>query len=364
LPASQITNLQKLQNIFLTQAGYCDELGSPFMVRLCRLFAEHLDEDDPFAHRLLELPQGENLWNIALPLRVAGALHALVLTKQCQELERVYPPHHDDHSDSELWAACLHAMDAHADFVIPYLDQAPQTNEVRRCAALLPGFLTIAKLTGLPFIMSELGASAGLNLSWDSFGYKLNNQTWGDLNSGVVMEPEWLGAAAPEAIEITVINRAGCDLSPIDSDNPGERLKLLSYLWADQHDRVSRTDNAMAIVKEKNYCVETADISDWLIQRLGMDSLIFESTGAVHVIYHSIVWGYQDETARLANQRQIENAGLAATPKSPLAWLRLEPDGSEPGAAITLTLWPEGRECCLGRADYHGRWIDWSGWED
>ena len=364
MPASQDSNLQQLRNVFLTQAGYCDELGSPFMVRLCKLFAEHFDTDDPFAERLLELPHGENIWNIALPLRVAGALHALVLTKQCQELERVYPPHHDNYSDSELWGACLHAMDAHADFVIPYLDKAPQTNEVRRCAALLPGFLTIAKLTGLPFIMSELGASAGLNLCWDSFGYKLNNQTWGNLNSGVVMEPEWQGAAAPEAIEISVLNRAGCDLSPIDTDNPGERLKLLSYLWADQHDRVSRTDKAMAILKEKHYCVEKADISDWLIQRLGMDTLNFDRAGTVHVIYHTIVWGYQEESERLANQQQIEKAGLAATSKSPLAWLRLEPDGSEPGAAITLTLWPEGRECCLGRADYHGRWIDWSGWED
>lgn len=357
MPASQKTELQKLQDIFLTQAVYCDELGSPFMVRLCRLFAQQLKVNDPWAVPLLELPQGKNIWNIALPLRVAGALHALVLTKQCQRLEKVYPPHHDNHSDLELWEACLHTMEAHADFVLPYLGIAPQTNEVRRCAVLLPGFLTIAKQTGLPFIMSELGASAGLNLCWDSFGYKLDNQTWGNLDSGVMMEPEWQGEAAPASVEITVDNRAGCDLSPIDSDNSEERLKLLSYLWADQHDRVTRTDNAMAILKDKNYCVDKADISDWLPQRLGM-----KTHGFVHVIYHTIVWGYQEEQARLANQQKIENAGLAATAESPLAWLRLEPDGKEPGAAIILTLWPDGRECCLGRADYHGRWVNWYGW--
>ena len=49
----------------------------------------------------------------------------------------------------------------------------PQTNEVLRSAALLGGFLTVAEETGLPLRCLELGSSAGLNQSWDAYGYRL-----------------------------------------------------------------------------------------------------------------------------------------------------------------------------------------------
>ena len=45
---------------------------------------------------------------------------------------------------------------------------------------------------------------------------------------------------------------------------------------------------------------------------------------------------------------------------APLAWLRMEGDGADPGAAITLTLWPAARHRLLGRADYHGAWVRWT----
>jgi hypothetical protein len=39
----------------------------------------------------------------------------------------------------------------------------------------------------------------------------------------------------------------------------------------------------------------------------------------------------------------------------------MEADGStEPGAALTLTLWPGEKVIPLGRADFHGRWVDWT----
>lgn len=354
--STPVKSLQHIRENFLSQAHYCEELGSPFMVRLCELFAQHLDEEEPFAQQLLALPKAEFIWHIALPLRVAGALHALVLKGLCQELARVYPPNHKELSDADLWQAFSHAMEAHADFFIPFLAIAPQTNEVRRCAALLPGFIEIARLTGLPFTLSELGASAGINLCWDSFGYQFDGQKWGDMESGVIMAPEWQGATPPPFTDIEVSNRAACDLSPINYKDPEEKLKLLSYLWADQLDRVTRTENALKILAAKKYSVDKANISAWLPQRLALDT-----TGTVHVIYHTIVWGYQDEESRDKNQKLIEAAAAKATEKSPLAWLRLEPDGKEPGAAITLTLWPNGKERCLGRADYHGRWINWNG---
>jgi len=349
-------NLAQLREIFLTQARYCEELDSPFMVRLCRLFARHLQADDATACYLIDLPKPASFWNQALPLRVAGALHALVLSDQCPELKAVYPPHHDEVSDAALWAAVSHAMRKHADFFMAFLDSVPQTNEVRRSCVLLPGFLTIARETGLPFTVSELGASAGINLCWDSFGYQLGDHAWGDPNSGVMMTPDWRGNPPPAAVPITVAERAACDMAPVDFRNANARLRLLSYIWADQADRFTRTENALTILAAKDYTVEKATIDDWLPQRLSRDT-----TGMVHVICHTITWQYLSEDSDKRSRALIATAGSKATPKAPLAWLHLEPDGKSPGAAITLTLWPDGTQRYLGRADYHGRWIDWSG---
>ncbi len=348
--------LQQLRKIFLTQAKYCHELDSPFMVRLCKLFAEHVEPGNSVTANLLSMADTQEFWNIALPLRIAGALHALVLKEQCEKLKRVYPPAHLTTTDSDLWQAVSHAMDDHADFIHPFLSHAPQTNELRRCAALLPGFLTIAAKTGLPFTVSELGASAGINQCWDSFAYELDGQHWGKPANGIVLAPQWRGNPPPEPVNINVTERSACDLKPVNFRDPGERLRLLSYIWADQENRFILTDHALALLEKLEYQVDAEDISSWLPKRLARNT-----EGQVHVIYHTIVWAYQEKEAKIANRVLIEEAGDQATEKSPLAWLRLEPDGKDPGAALTLTQWPGGLEQTLGRADYHGRWVDWAG---
>jgi hypothetical protein len=37
----------------------------------------------------------------------------------------------------------------------------------------------------------------------------------------------------------------------------------------------------------------------------------------------------------------------------------MEDDGKTPGAGLTLRLWPGDVTLDLGRADFHGRWLDW-----
>src|SRR5436189_23159 len=69
-------------------------------------------------------------------------------------------------------------------------------DEVGRCASLLPGFLTVANVTGRPLRILEVGTSAGLNLRWDHYRYEggAAGTTWGDPDSplrfdGVFDEP-------------------------------------------------------------------------------------------------------------------------------------------------------------------------------
>ncbi len=343
---------------FREQADVCRNLGSPFVGRICELFAERLEPQGAVAMLLFNWPGDVSGAGASLPLRVAGALHALVLEGHSKELSAVFPPQQTGHDNDIFWSAISAAMVEHADFLLIRLQSAPQTNEVRRAAALLPGFLTVASLKGLPLALSEIGASAGLNLFWDRFGYRLGEMEWGDTGSSVRLAPDWTGPTPPSSA-IHIRERAGCDLSPLDPTSHTDRLRLISYIWADQTDRIVRTRAALDIAAKERLRVEKADALEWLDKQLAQ-----VHDGATHVVYHTIAWQYLSPEAKDTGEAMILAAGARASDKSPLAWLRLERDGGQPGAALTLTLWPSGEERCIARADFHGRWIHWFGWQE
>ena len=338
---------------FRKQAIPCDALGSPFTARLCNLMAERLDIGGAVGNRVLNWPGTSGGTGDALALRLCGALQALVIEGLSVELRQVYPPNHVNISDDDLWWAIDHAFDEHAGFVLERLKSAPQTNEVRRCSILLPGFSEIARLTGQPLVLSELGASAGLNLNWDKFHYEIGDQSWGDEESQVDLAPKWHGANV-RLQPIEVISRAGCDLYPLDVLDKAKQKRLLSYIWPDQNERIARTRAAIEIAVTAGTKIEKADAIAWLEKRL---KPIHDNV--VHVIYHTIAWQYFPKEAQTLGVALMREAGKRATMQAPLAWLRFEMDGKSPGAALSLTLWPTGEEICLARADFHGRWIDW-----
>ena len=80
-----------LREAFLAQATACADLDSPFMARLCRVMAERLTPDTPLSRRLFDWPGDLSPRGASVPLRLAGALHALVLRGDAA-LRAVYPP--------------------------------------------------------------------------------------------------------------------------------------------------------------------------------------------------------------------------------------------------------------------------------
>lgn len=268
-------------------------------------------------------------------------------------LTAVYPPHRSN--DEQLWSAMSEALTVHEIFLLDRLTSAPQTNEVRRSAALLPGFLTIARLTGKSLQLSEIGASAGLNLQWDRYRYDLGGFRWGDA-SPVELAPQWTGPPPPNA-DLIIAGRAACDLNPLDPGSAPDRLRMMSYIWADQTDRLERTRRALEIAAQNRLSVDSADAVAWLAQRLSRSFL-----GSIHVIYHSIAWQYLPDDARAEGDRLIAQAGERATDAAPLARLQMEADGNRGSAALRLQIWPGGETREIGRADFHGRFIEWTGW--
>jgi hypothetical protein len=200
--------------------------------------------------------------------------------------------------------------------------------------------------------LSEIGASAGLNLLWDHFHYQSSAFQWGDVLSPVILRPEWHGTI-PNNISAQVIDRAGCDLMPIDPSNEHERSRLLSYIWPDQVDRMELINNALDMAATLKPAVEKIDAINWLKTRI-----VNQPAHTTHVIYHTIMWQYMSPQDQAQGEALITQAGKQATSTKPLAWLRLEADNDGPGAGLYLTMWPDGRQYCLGRADFHGRWVD------
>jgi hypothetical protein len=248
-------------------------------------------------------------------------------------------------------------MTDHAPLLLARLEGPPQTNETQRSAALCPGYLTVAQETGLPLVCSEIGASAGLNLLWDRFAYRFGPAAWGDPASPVRLTPDWRGPPPP-CPRRRSRSAPACDRAPLDLSDPATELRLLSFVWADQTERLARTRAALALARETGLNIERADAADWLQTRLAPSPP--RPRPCRRPLDHVAVPARADQT-RIAGL--IDAAGARAADDAPLAWLRLEPDGAAPGAgaAVTLTLWPGGEARPLGRADFHGRWVDWRG---
>lgn len=338
-----------LPEVLRQQARACTGLGSPFMGRLLTGLADHWPEDSALGRLCAGWP-GDDLGpgGASLPLRIAGGLHALVLGGQDAALQQVYPP--NSAPDDILIGTVLAALERHWDFMRAWMASPPQTNEVRRSAVLIAAAHWLAARHPLPFIASELGASAGLNLMWDRFALGTASGRLGPENPALTLTPDWTGPM-PAPARVAVADRRGVDLNPLNAHDPNDALRLCAYLWPDQPQRMALTRAAIAAQEAP---VDRGDAIDWLETRLAAPR-----AGHLHLIYHTVAWQYFPPDSQSRGTALIEQAGRSASAEAPLAWLAMENDGGEDGAALTLRLWPGDLRLTLGRADFHGRWVRW-----
>lgn len=336
---------------FRTQAVWCRRLGSPFTAGLLECGAAELSDGGGLSGLLGSWP-GDPVAD-ALPLRLAGALHALVLGGVDPALAEVYPPRTPD--PEAVWAVATVSIAAHEPFIREFLRSPPQTNEVRRSGVLLGGFLEVARRASLPLRLLEIGASGGLNLIWDRYRYRLGARGWGDPAGAVEIAPEWQGGWPPLDVPARVVERTACDTNPLDLDRADHRLRLRSYVWADQRERLALLDGAMAAARRAGVRVDRADAADWLSARLAEPA-----SGRASVVYHSVVWQYLPAAVRDRVAEVVRAAGERAGDGAPVAWLRFEP---EPGGAfeLRLTYWPGGCDLVLAHAQAHGASVNWLG---
>jgi hypothetical protein len=344
---------QAVFDSFRLQVGGCRLFGSPLYAQLLEAALEDLAAGGPIARLVADF--GEDPLRGFLPLRLLGAVHERVLGGQAPELARHYPTSGGRPSWPGVWQAFRGVVEAQPDALRPRLATFPQTNEVRRCSSLLPAFLEIARETGLPLRLLEIGTSAGLNLAWDRYHYSLGPYTWGDPRSAVRIEAEWSGEAAAFDARPRVASRAGCDLAPVRVEDPAQARLLEAYVWADQPERFAQLRAAIALARESPPWIAQASAGDWLA-----DALREPAPGVATVVFHSAVWIYlaPDEQARV--RALLLAAGARARPDAPLAWLSLEDEGGYGRITLRLRLWPGGASRALAEGHPHGRLVRWS----
>jgi hypothetical protein len=324
------------------QADACRMIGSPLYAGLLERATEDVEALGP-TWEILRGHQDDPRFSV-LGLRLLGAVNRLVLTGREPALADAYR----EGRVPEAWEQLRGALRRNGNELRGSLERPVQTNEVGRCAALLFGFLDVAGETQLPLRLLEVGASAGLNLRWDRYGYRANGFSWGPGGSPVELAFELDGkqpTSFPRAIEIS--SRRGCDAAPIDPTTAEGRLTLLAYVWPDQHDRIARMQAALEVADDVPAALDREAAAPWARRMLAEPA-----PGEATVIYHSIVSQYLSDGEREALFGCIRDAGERADAKAPLAWLRMEPNDDR--ADVHLTLWPGGEDRKLARAGYHG----------
>jgi hypothetical protein len=342
------------------QGGICTQMGSPFSGVVARAIVADIVSGgafaalaEPFADRDV---RGQ--FDDATALRFLGGLHYLVLKGEAPELAAMYPPNDEEPDPAHLAQLVSATARDHQQVLAAFVTSPPQTNEVNRSVCLAPGFLTVARRTGLPLHCLEIGASAGLNLNWDRYRYELGDAgAWGDPGSPVRLGAEWGGANPPFEVEATVAERRGCDQNPIDVRDPEQAFRLKAYVWPDQTERLARLDGAIALARQHPTCPEKADAADWVRAHA------HGAAGVATVLYHSVVWQYLPSETQAAVAAAIQAAGESATKSAPFSWLRMEPNPANLAAPmeLRLTFWPGGGESLLAEVHPHGAKVYWTG---
>ena len=210
--------------------------------------------------------------------------------------------------------------------------------------------------------MLELGASAGLNLNWDRFGYA--HAPWRRASVIGPMMPTLIEGRAPAWRDIAIASRAACDQNPLDPSVAEDRLQLRAYVWADQAARLERLNAAMELARETGVKVQKADAAAWVRERL-----TGELPEGTTVVYHSVFFQYPPIEVREAIAAGIEEAGMRTRDEHRLAWVRFEPesvlgrDRASTRYVLNVVTWKNGQrdEVTLADVDPHGRTMNWVG---
>lgn len=286
-------------------------------------------------------------------VRLFGAFHYLALAGDAPELATHLPSCDGDGSVPNAWHAACALLESHRDAIAALFIETPQTNEVARSTVLLAGACAAAREHGLPLRLFEIGASAGLNARLDCYRYEGHGWAWGDARSALVLRNRERSGRPRLVDSLNIVERAACDKHPLDLNSQRDRLRLLSFVWPDQRERIERLQAAFEAARAQPMRVVAADLFAWI------GETVRPRAGATTVVMHSVMVEHFAERDRERLRMTIEDVGSSARADAPVAWLRMENDLASSCYETRLSMWPDARETLLARSDGHAQEIEW-----
>ncbi len=338
------------------QADACGHLGSRLYALVLRRVADDVRAGGVCARAVAgyeEAPGPD-----AIALRLAGGVHALALTGRAPQLAAHYPSaggvFRPDRAD-DLWRAFRSAVEADMAWVRDWMTRPPQTNEVGRAAVLLPGLLQAVARRPLPVRLFELGASAGLNLRADAFRVTGPGFAIGPADSEVRLEdawrtpvPGWLREAAQAHPQPTVVERRGCDISPVDPLAEHGALALRAYVWPDQTVRAARLEGALRVAARVPATVDREGVDAFL-------SGVRLQPGTLTVVWHSVMRQYVPAAEWARAEAEMDRLAAGSSADAPFAHVAFEPRRVGSAHRFRLSVRTgDGAEQLLAGAPGHG----------
>lgn len=360
VPSSSLPGAQSLfeeedpmLGALIAQANACEAIGSTMYTRLFRDLADDYADNG----RTYALLAGRSARPIhdAIPLRLAAALHRIVLSGRDERLARHYPSV-GGKPGQDFTADFIAYMRDHIDEIDIALTQQVQTNEVGRSIVqlTLSHWLTTCGITDFDYL--EVGASAGLNMNFDKY-YACSGQ----LRMGTPSSPvRFMGDCFTHTPDLPKVGarvhrKRGVDISPLDVTQHDDETRLLSFLWPDQKSRLERTRAAIDIAKMSPPLVDSASADEWLQTQLTRPH------ERATMVFHSIVWQYLGTGTQSRLRDALHAAGSNATTSAPLLWARMEPSGAV--ADVRVDMWngtsDEPQQWRLAEVGYHGQNFNW-----
>lgn len=325
--------------------------GSPLYSRIASAVADDPDLLDVVA---------ESRRNQPVPLLFLAAVHSTLATVPDHPLARWYPTvSGGDVAADDPAEALRDFVQRHRGTITELVrNRSVQTNEVGRCALLLPAFEIVSRRAERPLAIIEIGCSAGLNLRFDDYRVDYTGPSGhvsaGRLDSPVVLTCTVRGRRPPlPDAGIAVGSRIGIDLRPLDVADPADAAWARALVWPDQPERHHRLGHAIRLLVEDPPALFTGDaLLDLPAHVADVPAEHAVCVVTSHVL-NQLPANARDELdsvfERLGGTRPIWRISNE--------WLHTD----TPQLELAAYHGDHHRHELLARVDKHGAWIDWTG---
>jgi hypothetical protein len=345
--------------------------GSPLYVALCTGLA-----DDPeTASLLLRAAPVQRIPNLLL-----AAVHDLLLSggeAARHRLARYYPSvvgeavAPDDLTYATFRAFCAAYRD---EILVRVRGRSTQTNEPRRAAVLFPALGMVARESGRPLALLEPGASAGLLLQPDRYGYDYEVARGGDRSSPLQLGCELLPSLLPPIpAQVSLAWRAGIDLAPVDVHDAEAVRWLAACLWPEHRQRAEDLRRAVALARVDPPRVVRGDLVDSLAALVAeapveLALVVMHATALLYLTparrqaFVEVVAGAARRHQRTIWMVSFEAIQILRTMRGELVRGLPDERPAGPSAAVAMsTFEPDGSTAflLLALAHPHGRWLRW-----